>query len=334
MNALFSIIVPVYKVGEYLPKCVESILEQTCSDFEVILIDDGSPDNCPAMCDEYAIHDERVKVLHKSNGGLVDARKSGVDIATGKYLIFVDGDDFIEPTYLEDFKKIIDTYVPDIICCGYYEYRDGERKVCNPMKPYGYYDKAKIVREIFPILIEDERGRYYPPSLWAKAYKRELYQQQQQVTGRVSVGEDHACTKPCIYHAESMYVLDKCLYNYRQNPSSMTKKPKAFSWEGPKAIGQHFEKQIDMSQYDFQAQVYRNVVHNLFNVAVSQFNQKKSYKTVKEEILAWLQDDYYKQAIESCFYKDNWKGVIAKRALIKQRIFFIWLYNRIKKYKN
>ncbi len=331
MNRLFSIVVPVYKVGEYLPKCVGSILGQTCSDFEVILVDDGSPDNCPAMCDEYANQDERVKVVHKANGGLVDARKSGVEVATGRYVICVDGDDFIEPTYLEDFKTVIDTYTPDVICCGYYEYRDGEQKACHPMKPYGFYDKAKIVKEIFPILIESEDGRYYPPSLWAKAYKRELYQQQQQVSGLVSVGEDHACTKPCIYHAESMYVLDKCLYNYRQNPSSMTKKPKAFSWEGPKAIGQHFERQIDMSQYDFQAQVYRNVVHNLFNVAVSQFNQNKSYKAVKTEILTRLKDDYYTKAIALCSYRNNWKGSMAKHALKNRWIFFMWLYNRIKK---
>ncbi len=329
MNRLFSIVVPVYKVGEYLPKCVESILGQTCSDFEVILVDDGSPDNCPAMCDEYATNDNRVKVVHKANGGLVDARKSGVEVATGRYVICVDGDDFIELTYLEDFKTVIDTYDPDVICCGYYEYREGEQKACHPMKPYGFYDKAKIVKEIFPILIESEDGRYYPPSLWAKAYKRELYQQQQQVSGLVSVGEDHACTKPCIYHADSIYVLDKCLYNYRQNPSSMTKKPKAFSWEGPKAIGQHFERQIDMSQYDFQAQVYRNVVHNLFNVAVSQFNRNEIYTEIKQDIKRNLADPYYQRAIKHCKYKGNLKGSLALAALRCKCYFVMRVFCKI-----
>ncbi len=332
MKIMFSIVVPIYKVEEYLPKCVESIFGQTCPDFEVILVDDGSPDNCPAMCDEYAVHDDRVKVVHKANGGLVDARKSGVDVATGRYVICVDGDDFIEPTYLEDFKTIIDTYAPDIICCGYYEYREGEQKVCHPMKPYGFYDKTKIIKEIFPILIESEDGRYYPPTLWAKAYKRELYQQQQQVSGLVSVGEDHACTKPCIYHAESMYVLDKCLYNYRQNPSSMTKKPKAFSWEGPKAIGQHFERQIDMSQYDFQAQVYRNVVHNLFNVAVSQFHRDESYAVVKQDIKRNLADPYYQKAIKQCRYKGNLKGALANTALKYKCYSVMYIFCKIRSF--
>lgn len=91
---LFSIIVPVYKVEQYLNQCVDSLLNQTFTDFEVILVDDGSPDNCPKICDEYALKDSRVKVVHKKNGGLSDARNEGVKHASGKYLLFVDSDDY------------------------------------------------------------------------------------------------------------------------------------------------------------------------------------------------------------------------------------------------
>ncbi len=325
----FSIVVPIYKVENYIDICVESVLSQTFTDFELILVDDGSPDNCPAICDQYSEKDPRIKVVHKTNGGLVDARRTGAAVAEGEYVVCVDGDDFIEPMCLEIFKTIIDAYAPDVISCGYYEYLEGEKKECHPMKPYGFYDKAKMINEIFPVLIESEDSRYYPPSIWAKTYKRELYQmQQQQVPGLISIGEDHACTKPCIYHAESMYVLDRCLYNYRQNPTSMTKNKKAISWDGPKAIGQHFEKQIDMSKLDFQAQVYRNVVHNVFNVAVSQFYNIESYYEIRKSIIAHIQDGYYQKAINECRFARFTKGWLAHLALKKRLILIMLFYSR------
>lgn len=102
---LFSIIVPVYKVEKYLDKCVESIINQTYKDIEVILVDDGSPDNCPLICDEYAKKDSRVKVIHKTNGGLSDARNKGLEVATGDYILFIDSDDYIELDACEKFSR-------------------------------------------------------------------------------------------------------------------------------------------------------------------------------------------------------------------------------------
>jgi glycosyltransferase involved in cell wall biosynthesis len=98
---LFSIIVPVFKTEKYLEKCVTSILRQTYKDFELILVDDGSPDNCPQMCDDYAANDSRVMVIHKDNGGVSSARNCGIEAAIGTYIWFVDSDDYIEPYSLE-----------------------------------------------------------------------------------------------------------------------------------------------------------------------------------------------------------------------------------------
>ena len=94
---LVSVIVPVYKVEKYLDKCIESIVGQTYENLEIILVDDGSPDNCPTMCDEWAQKDSRIKVIHKENGGLSSARNAGLDACTGDYIGFVDSDDWIEP---------------------------------------------------------------------------------------------------------------------------------------------------------------------------------------------------------------------------------------------
>ena len=100
-NPLISVIIPVYNVKEYLKRCIDSVLIQTYKNMEIILVDDGSPDKCPQICDEWAKKDERIIVVHKENGGLVSARKMGISVATGEYIGYVDGDDWIESEYLE-----------------------------------------------------------------------------------------------------------------------------------------------------------------------------------------------------------------------------------------
>ncbi len=325
---LFSIIVPVYKVENYLPKCVQSILHQTFDDFQLILVDDGSPDGCSALCDEYA-KDLRVQAVHIPNSGVAAARKVGVDNATGEYLIFVDGDDWLEPTYLEVFAKAIQEYAPDVLCCGWNESTEEEVRPLPLLHGLeGYYSKEKMKTDIYPILIEDEKGRFFPHCLWAKAYKRGLYARYQFLERRVTVGEDHACTKPCVFHANSVYAINKCLYHYRQISTSMTKAGTPYAWEGPKLIGQHYEKYIDMTE-EMQAQVYRSVVHNLFNAAVSQFHRAEPYKVIKRDILAHIDDPYYQEAIEKCVYKGYWKGTLAQMALKRKTVWLMKLFSKI-----
>lgn len=113
-----SIIVPVYKVEEYLPKCIDSILAQTFADFELILVDDGSPDNCGKICDEYADKDNRIVVIHKENGGVSSARNAGLDIAKGKYIGFIDSDDYIDPDMYETLYNNLVNNNADISICG------------------------------------------------------------------------------------------------------------------------------------------------------------------------------------------------------------------------
>lgn len=116
VNHFFSIIIPVYKVEKYLPKCVESVLRQNFDDFEAILVDDGSPDNCPALCDEYAKKDNRIKVIHKQNGGLSDARNAGIATANGKYVLFLDSDDYLySNTVLDEISNSLkNAFFPEI----------------------------------------------------------------------------------------------------------------------------------------------------------------------------------------------------------------------------
>ena len=333
---LFSIVVPIYNIEKYLPKCIESILSQTFKDFEMILVDDGASDSCPEICDKYAGMDNRIQVLHKKNGGLVSARQEGAKISRGEYIVCVDGDDWISPYYLEKFANSIKNYNPDVVCCGSvwaYTNQSVEHPISNKEK---YFSLKDIKNDIYPMLIESDNGLYFPPSLWAKAFKRKIYLEQQlQIDKNISIGEDLTCVKPIIYNASSLVLLKECLHFYRQNEESMTKKPKPFLWEGPEIISKHLEKQIPMDLFDFQEQVYRLTVHNLFNVCVSQFNKDDTYFNIKKDILLHLSLEYYNRAIDNCRYKNKLsKNYLALFCLKHKLILPLKMYNKILIRKN
>lgn len=133
-NPLLSIIVPVYNVEEFLSDCITSIISQEFCDFEVILVDDGSPDNCPRLCDEWAAKDKRIKVIHKANGGLSDARNCGIDAATGDYVWFVDSDDVITPNALTNIAEIIKSNnTIEAVACQIIERKDGQNRILGDM---------------------------------------------------------------------------------------------------------------------------------------------------------------------------------------------------------
>lgn len=167
--------------------------------------------------------------------------------------------------------------------------------------------------------------------MWGKIFKKNIYSfYEKKLDSSIKIGEDHACVKPLIYHSNSMVILSECMYYYRQNQESATKSLKPFLWSAPKLISKHIENQIPMNIFDFQEQVYRMTVHNLFNVAVSQFNQNKSYNEIKRNIIKNINDTYYQIAIKKCKYVINSKGILALFALKYKCIRLIWIYNKLK----
>lgn len=324
----FSIIVPIYNVEKYIKQCVESVLSQTYSDFELILVDDGSPDNCGNICDKYAKQDSRIKVIHKLNGGLVSARQAGTELATGDYIACLDGDDYLSPIYCEKIASIVSQYSPDIVMFGAVYTTKGDEKYVYPQEKEGFYNK-KNIEKFFSYLIEDNKGKYFSPSIWNKVYKRTLYSKLQLcVDKKINIGEDHCLTKPCLYKANSLYVLKECLYYYRQNQFSMTKNKSVYDLYVPKLIAKHFEQQIDMSELDFQQQVFRRTVHDLFNAVVSQFNARDGYIEAKNKIKVALKDDYYNVAIKNAKFKFLSKGWLAQVALKHRMCLFMCSYNK------
>ena len=223
---MISIIVPVYKSEKYIKKCIESIINQTYKDIEIILVDDGSPDNCPKICDNYAEIDNRIHVIHKQNGGLINARKSGLEIAHGEYIGFVDGDDWIEPEMYQLFADMIKKYSPDMVLSDFYYDDDGKLTNSKQLFDKEYYDKIALEKFIYPKMLFS--GTYYNfginPCCWSKVYKRELIKKNLPlVDGRIKMGEDAAFTYPCLIDAQSVATIKKPCYHYILNPESMTK---------------------------------------------------------------------------------------------------------------
>ena len=225
--SMISIIVPIYNVEKYIRQCIDSICRQTYQDLEIILVDDGSTDACGHICEEYREKDSRVIVIHKDNGGLVSARKAGIRAASGQYIAYVDGDDWIEPDmYRRMYQKMTEQNV-DVVMCGRYEDTGKSCKQVFQGIPEGKYDQRALLEEVYPRMIIN--GDFFTwgmfPGVWDKLFRRECVERfQLAVDERIVMGEDAACTYPCLLNIKSAYVMHACLYHYRQTTSSMVKK--------------------------------------------------------------------------------------------------------------
>lgn len=206
-----SVVVPVYKVEQYIHQCVDSILDQTFTDFEIILVDDGSPDKCGEICDEYAKKDSRVKVIHKKNGGLSDARNFGIDIAQGEYITFVDSDDKIDKYMYYDMLKNLEENDLDIICCDTYIVRGNNKKFRPRYDNDKIFDKNESIVEILNGNIDN--------AAWNKIYKRCLFEKIRYPKGRIY--EDVATTYKLFYLANRVGYLKKPYYYYYKRKGSI-----------------------------------------------------------------------------------------------------------------
>ena len=236
MNELISVVVPVYKVEPYLERCIRSILAQTYDNLEVILVDDGSPDRCGEICDRFAQEDLRIKVYHKVNGGLSDTRNYGVERSNGKYLAFIDSDDYISPHYIEYLLDLLVKYDADASCCCLEQTTaDTSAFGINTAFPKERLLTGKeACRGLF--------GSFYGVLVTAcgKLYKREIVKQYPFPVDRNH--EDEATTCKYYYAAKRVVVGNRCLYAYYQNPHSiMHNRPTSINMDAIWAFGHRAE---------------------------------------------------------------------------------------------
>lgn len=322
----YSVIVPVYNVEKYLRQCVDSLLSQTFSDFELILVDDGSPDNSPLICDEYAEKDGRVRVIQKLNGGAGSARKAGMQAAQGDYIITVDGDDYVKSNMLETVSSILAEADYDIVCFCFETFPNG--KIWRTGYREGAYSREQIEEEIFPTLVTGIDGRRFPPSIWGKAFKRELVLPVQlDVPDKICIGEDSCVSYAAVYKASSLYFSHEPLYCYRVENESLTRgKKKLFSWDEPLWRADFYLKHMPEEQ--FGGQVARITAHSFFNVAVTVVRVKK-YREAKREIREKLSEERVKDILRKAQFKGNKKERLALYCLRHKSTFLIKLISKV-----
>lgn len=331
----FSVIVPVYKVEKYLPSCIESVLNQTFSDFELILVNDGSPDVCPQICETYAQKDHRIKVVHKPNGGLASARKAGIKVATGDYVFNLDSDDLIEQDVLESAYKIIKETDCEIVSFSYRWVKNGQTvAITNDGLDEGLYDQASIETYIYPRLLMDKNMNHISYYLSGKAVKRDLLTPHQLgVRETISLGEDLCCVVPCYLHAKRVYISKKTAYLYTVREDSLSKefhtKQIYLIQDVINEISKH-----DMGKVkDFDQQICRYSCFMCFAIlaAAAEGHHFKSIKAIRESIIHSSHGEKIAHAeFADISLKSRISIFLMKKNCYKTAFYFLNLCKRIK----
>ncbi len=216
-NPKLSIIIPVYNIENYLPSCLDSILNQNFTDFEVIIVDDGTKDTSGKIADLYANKDNRIKVIHKENGGVSTARFEGVKVATGAFIGFVDGDDMIEPDMYSILMENAEKYDADISHCGY------KMVFPNGRTDYYYNTEKFIEQNNQQSLIDLLKGEFVEPGLWNKIYKSDFVKNivlNNIMDSSIKINEDLLMNYYLFKQSEKSVFIDKCLYHYMVHKNS------------------------------------------------------------------------------------------------------------------
>ncbi|MBQ7840599.1 MAG: glycosyltransferase family 2 protein [Lachnospiraceae bacterium] len=284
-----SIIVPVYRTQQWLERCVLSILEQTYQNIELVLVDDGSPDECPALCDAWAQKDERVRVLHKKNGGLMAAWMDGVKISTGDYLCFVDSDDWIDTCMVENMLQNASDCGKEVICGNYVQEEETRSfPVIQPLAP-GIYEGSALKEQVFGRLLGEER-RPITLSRCMKLFSRALIEENMHYCDpTIVMGEDVNITLPALLSAERIVVLPQaCYYHYLFLQSSMAHRYNAKLYDNILRLNELIGKiLIEKSAPDAEGQAEREFVLLFFLVMKNEVRSRQKGWRKRLQSMLW-----------------------------------------------
>ncbi len=324
-----SIIVPIYNGEKYLKKCIDSVLAQTYTDFELILVDDGSTDGSLDICREYEQKDDRVVVFHKENAGLVAARKSGLSLAKGKYIGFVDCDDYIDDDMYSNLMEVAENDGSDIVAGGMLvDFGDRKYPKYHSVSA-GYYDKARIVSEIFPIMLVRTGfgGLGIIPAVWLKVFKAEVLKNAlPNVSDSIAIGEDVAITAYSMANAESLSIVQSASYHYVQVDGSMVR---SFNPKRLETIRNLYGCLTAVKNEDYKRQVPTYISWLIFG-AIAECIQRSGYekKEMKDYIRKILENSISKKCLKEAdmsklSFKDKTKIFLMKNKMIGVLVYLI-----------
>lgn len=331
---LISFIVPVYNAGEYLKPCVDSLLGQSYREIEVILVDDGSTDNSPALCDAFAQSDSRVRVFHKENGGVHTARNLGISRSEGRYIMFVDADDWIDPETTERVMEIIEAHQPDVVRFTYTrEFENDSVKKSNTFVKDGL-SRAEACRKIYRQtmgLIEYEWAHpenfNFLATTCTSAYKRSLIVDNGvEFEPREPIGsfEDGLFNLKVMVHAERFYYMDQAFYHYRKtNAESCTANYRTNYLEKQgKLFDQLYTMALASEDPQLMEAFYNRVVFSNLELCLNALKSSKTGKEKRLEIKRILTSPLHIKAgkyMELGYYTLKWKVYFF---LVKHRLVY------------
>ena len=308
-SVLVSIIVPVYNVENYLGKCVNSLREQTYKNIEIILIDDGSLDHCPQICENIASVDNRIRVVHKANGGLSSARKAGLSVASGDYIMFVDGDDWIDNETVQCCVEIAVKYQTDCVLFSYVrEYKD--RSLPNPLFERDYQfnsvdSENKIHRRLIGPVQEELRNPHRLDnysSVCMKLYREDVARKGKIVSERVvGSSEDTVFNLYALEGCKNIWYINSCFYHYRKtNIQSLTSQYKSDLVDKWDRLYEIFEEYISTTgNSDTYREAFLNrVACGMIGLGLNEINASESIIQKSKSIKAILQRPLYREALK------------------------------------
>ena len=328
---MISIIIPVYNVEKYLPQCIDSVLAQSYRNFELILVDDGSPDGSPSICDRYACKDNRVKVIHQQNSGVSTARNNGIDNAKGEWITFIDSDDFVESDYLERFQAGKDD--ADLIVQGleYYDNRNGS-----------FFKQVKVEtitleQDNFKHIIErnDLLRLGYPV---AKTYRRSLLSDKIRFNTSISFHEDHIFVFEAMMASKSIRLVDTMAYKYRYFHSVNSLSRKRHPWNQLNDASNGMLTSLDIMKNRFlnlESDYCRSIFTFAYEpklTAISElFRSSDDYNIIKKYYYSIIN----KENLRKMYHPQNRKGKLYKSVMLHLPFCGIYLFFKaLVKYQN
>lgn len=325
---MLSVIIPVYNVERYIDKCISSIVEQDLQNFEIILVDDGSSDSSGKKCDNWYDKDGRIRVYHRENSGLMSAWKYGVMNASGKYIGFVDSDDWIEPNMFSTLLNNAENNGADIVACGLVkEFENG-----NPNKKEifllknGVYDFNRIKEEIFPIIISSSKtpSRGLSPNRVTKLFRKDLLLSILPFCDdNVSIGEDLLTNFAAVTRANKLVVLsDFYPYHYRISQGSMINKYSKANLEKLKTLKKCLEKVNDSVEFNFQTQInndYLSLTLQQLELEILFSNQDNCM--IRQNMYTLYNDSLFQNALKYCDFSQIKKKHCGYLFLLKYKLY-------------
>ena len=321
MNPKISIIVPVYKVEQYIHKCIDSILGQTFTDFELILVDDGSPDNCPQICDEWAKKDQRIKVIHKKNEGLGFARNTGIENATGEFVCFIDSDDYLDLTTIEKAYTFAKKECAEIVVYGlnYIDEKGEIIKSFTPCSEKTVFKDEEVLNEFFPEYLSpnpnDRQPRFYmSPCVLLYSTKFLIEENFLFVSERVIVSEDVYSQIELFKNVKKVAIIRESLYYYQTNNNSLSR---AYKQDKYKKVKHFYLESLKLCEKLGYSEEIKHRISKIFlsftiTTLKQEYKSPRAKQEKKEEIKNIINDDVLQEVLRK---SKNDKENLARKIL-------------------